>query len=259
MLNMASALAGVLLALAALFTQPVVAEIVRLDVRPGVKLPIHYVKRDGAKATLILIPGGVGGLGKLEGNEPTSPNFLVRSRKHFAEAGFNVAIMGRPRDQDDMTYELRIGTDHLADIRKIIDFVKADTGLPVWLVGTSRGSVSATAAAIAFPQDLLAGIVLSSSVVRNKPGALPDQKLANIRVPVLLIHHRQDACPICRPEDLPRVLDALKGAPVKKLVMMEGGGPTQGAACDALHHHGFIGIEREAVQAITDWLGRPGS
>lgn len=235
------------------------ADIVRLDVRPGVKLPVHYVKRDGAKATLILIPGGAGGLGRLQGNAPTSNNFLVRSRAHFAEAGFNVAVMGRPQDQDDLTYERRIGADQLADIQKLVDFVKADTGLPVWLVGTSRGSVSAAAAAIAFAPDTLAGIVLSASVVRDKPGALPDQKLANIRVPVLLVHHSRDACPICRPAELPGVLKALTGAPVKKLLMLDGGGPPQGGACEALHFHGFIGMEREAAKAITDWIAKPAS
>ena len=129
------------------------------------------------------------------------------------------------RTRADLTFELRIGTDHLSDIRKMVDFVKADTGLPVWLIGTSRGSVSATAAAIAFPPDLLAGVVLSSSVVRNKPGALPDQKLSAIRVPVLLVHHKLDACPICRPDDLAGVLDALTKAPMKKLMMLDGGGP----------------------------------
>lgn len=246
-----------LIAMFAVLATPTHADIVRLDVRPGVKLPVHYVKRDGAKATLILIPGGVGGLGKLNGNEPTSNNFLVRSRAHFADAGFNVAIMGRPQDQSDMTYELRLGADHLADIRKIVDFVKADSGLPVWLVGTSRGSVSAAAAAIAFPPDTLAGIVLSSSVVRDKPGALPEQKLANIRVPVLLVHHQRDACPICRPGDMPRVLEALTQAPVKNLVMLDAGGPPQGGACEALHFHGFIGMEREAARAITDWIAKP--
>ncbi len=236
---------------------PAHADIIRLDVRPGVKLPIHYVKRDGARATLILILGGVGGLGKLDGNEPTSQNFLVRSRTYFADAGFNVAIMGRPQDQSDLTFELRLGAEHLADIRKMVDFVKADTGLPVWLVGTSRGSVSAVAAAIAFPPDLIAGVVLAASVVRSKPGALPDQKLAAIRVPVLLLHHQRDACPICRPDDLPGVLDALTKAPVKKLVMLDGGGAPQGGVCEALHYHGFIGIEREAVRAITDWITEP--
>ena len=245
------------IAVASTLAAPAEANVIRIEVRPGVKLPIHYAKRDGARATLILIPGGVGGLGKLDGNEPTSQNFLVRSRRHFVDAGFNVAIMGRPQDQSDLTYELRIGADHLSDIRKMVDFVKADTGLPVWLVGTSRGSVSAAAAAIAFPSDLLAGVVLSSSVVRGKPGALPDQKLATIRVPVLLVHHKLDACPICRPDDLAGVLDALTKAPVKKLVMLEGGGPPQGTVCEALHYHGFIGMEREAVRSITDWIVKP--
>jgi hypothetical protein len=53
------------------------------------------------------------------------------------------------------------------------------------------------------------------------------------------------------------VLDALKQAPVKKLVMLNGGGPPQGNACEALHHHGFIGMEREAARVVTDWVIKP--
>jgi hypothetical protein len=50
----------------------------------------------------------------------------------------------------------------------LVDYLKTDSGLPIWLVGTSRGTVSATAAAIAFGNDNLSGIVLTSSVVRSK-------------------------------------------------------------------------------------------
>jgi hypothetical protein len=50
--------------------------------------------------------------------------------------------------------------------------------LSVWLVGTSRGTISAVAGAIAFGNEDLAGIVLTSSVTSVKrTGAVPAQKL----------------------------------------------------------------------------------
>ncbi|MEK7341033.1 MAG: hypothetical protein AABZ69_02320, partial [Candidatus Binatota bacterium] len=42
-----------------------------------------YMKRDGARATVVLLMGGGGGIG-LKGGVPRSQNFLVRSREHFA-------------------------------------------------------------------------------------------------------------------------------------------------------------------------------
>jgi hypothetical protein len=74
---------------------------------------------------------------------------------------------------------------------------------------------------------------------------------------VLQVHHPQDACPICAPRDLPLIVQGLARAPVKKLLLLSGGGPPSGDVCEALHHHGFIGVEAEAVDAITGWIARP--
>jgi hypothetical protein len=45
---------------------------------------------------------------------------------------------------------------------------------------------------------------------------------------------------------------------VKKLVMVDGGGDPRGDPCEALHWHGFIGMEKEAVDIIGDWIKNPG-
>ena len=39
--------------------------------------------------------------------------------------------------------------------------------------------------------------------------------------------------------------------------MLDGGGEPQGAACEALHWHGFIGMEKQAVDAIAAWIAAP--
>jgi len=232
--------------------------VIRLDTRANAQVWIYYIKREDAKATAMLLPGGGGGFGGLIDGKPSSLNFLVRSRDLFAGAGLNVAVVNRPSDKDDLDYPDRIAAEHINDLRKVVEYLKADTGLPVWLVGTSRGTVSATAAAIAFGNDTLAGLVLTSSVVnRKKVGALPTQELSAIRVPVLVVHHEQDGCIVCRPREVPAIMSGLTNAPVKKLIMVNGGEDPSGDPCGSQHYHGFIGIEKATVALVTAWMKQP--
>jgi hypothetical protein len=222
-----------------------------------VTVPLYYMKRPDAQATLVLLPGGAGGLGMKDG-VPTSANFLVRSRDLFAAGGFHVAVLGRPSDRRELGYEDRVSAEHVEDLRRAVAYLKRDAGLPVWLVGTSRGTVSATAAAIAFGNEALAGMVLTSSVTSAKnTGAVPTQDLAAIRIPVLVVHHAKDACRVCDPQGAPAIIAGLASAPVKKLVMVNGGADPSGDPCGPRHWHGYIGMEREAVALIAAWIRRP--
>lgn len=233
-------------------------QVIRLETRPGAKVAVFYMKRDGATATAVLLPGGGGGFGKIEEGKPTGNNFLVRSRDFFADAGLNVAVMNRASDKSDLDYPDRVADEHMTDIKALVDYLKTDSGLPVWIVGTSRGTVSATAAAVKFGNSDLAGIVLTSSVVNYKKiGAVPAQDIGSIKIPVLVVHHEQDGCQHCRPHEVPAIVQGLRNAPLKKLVMVNGGANPSGDPCEALHYHGFVGMEKEAVTLITDWLKRP--
>ncbi|KQV60216.1 hypothetical protein ASC95_01720 [Pelomonas sp. Root1217] len=237
----------------------VLAEDGRFDVatREGVVTPVFWQAAESARATVLLFPGGSGGFGRIEAGRPTSRNFLVRSAGEFAARGYNVAIFGKPSDTPDLGYSERISDTHMTDIREVLAAVRKKSLLPVWLVGTSRGTVSATAAAIRLQGDI-AGLVLTSSIVAwDKPGAVPRQELAAIRVPVLVLHHAKDQCRQTLPRDVGYVPRGLTAAPVKKLVMVDGGADPTGDACEALHWHGFIGMETEAVQLITGWMDRP--
>ena len=230
------------------------AETFKVDTRPDVKTSVYWEAREGASATVLLFPGGGGGFGKIENGRPTSKNFLVRSVPYFLAQGFNVAIFGKPSDSDDLEYADRIADKHMTDVRAVIDFIKQKSAAPLWIVGTSRGTVSATAAAIRY-QDALAGVVLTSSVVSyKKVGAVPTQDLAAITLPVLVVHHSRDACAICAPGEVPGILRGLTKAGDKKLVMIDGGANPTGDACEALHWHGFIGAEKEAVDAIGAYI-----
>ena len=225
--------------------------------RGGVTTAVFWEPVANAKVTVVLFPGGGGGFGKVNRGEATSRNFLVRSESYFVANGFNVAIFGRPSDSAGLSFAERISAAHMTDVRKVLEFVKAKANVPVWLVGTSRGTISATAAAID-EQGGIAGLVLTSSVVGDaRPGAVTKQNLAAIRVPVLVLHHAKDACAATNPYEVHAILQGLKNAPVKKEIMVSGGGNPAGAACGALHWHGFIGMERDAVDLIAGWIKLP--
>jgi pimeloyl-ACP methyl ester carboxylesterase len=229
------------------------------DTRPGVVMPVYRMHAPGAPATLLLLSGGTGGMGRIEDGRPTSKNFLVRSRDDFVQAGFDVAVLGLPSDKKDgLSASDRLGAEHLEDLRSVVRQLEADTGLPVWLVGTSMGTVSATAAAIAYGREELAGVVLTSSLTsRQKTGAVPTQNLAAIRIPVLVLHHAQDACTSCMPSEAAKIVRWLDNAPVRKFILVDGGEGATGNPCGPLHHHGYIGMEPEAVRLVTDWIRHP--
>ena len=80
--------------------------------------------------------------------------------------------------------------------------IKRKSPLPIWVIGTSMGTISAAAAAIQDSENLVSGVVLTSSIVAYKiPGAVPKQALEKIRVPTLVVHHENDACWACRPHE----------------------------------------------------------
>lgn len=245
---------------AAALTAPASGTVWSLPTRDGVRTTVYWEAAPNAWATVLLFPGGVGGFGKLQQNRPSSKNFLVRSAAEFREQGLNVAIFGRANGQE-LAPQDRMGAEHLQDIRQVLQAVRTHSSLPVWLVGTSRGTTSVAAAASRMPDAGLAGVVLTSSIVAPaEPGALPSLDLAAIRVPVLLVllvQHARDACPLCTPSAMPGVLARFTRAPVKQLQLVDGGAHPTGGVCHALHWHGFIGMERMAVQRITQWMRQP--
>ena len=232
-------------------------ELITLPTRAGVTVSYWHMPRADATATLVLLPGGSGGIGMRDG-QPQSGNFLVRSRELFAAQGFHVAAVGRPSDVADMDTAFRASDAHVQDLTRVVDDLRARSAVPVWLVGTSRGTVSAAAAAIALGPERVAGVVLSSSITAYKfRGAVPTQALERLRVPVLVLHHERDACKATAPHEVPLIMKGLVNAPVKKLAWARDGGPPRGDPCEAFHWHGFVGMEPQAVETITRFVRAP--
>ena len=230
--------------------------LIPLATRPDVTLSYWWMPRDGATATVLLFSGGSGGIGYRDG-EPKSGNFLIRSREEFVKAGFNVAIMGNPSDSPKLTPASRQSPEHMIDVRAVVQDLRVRSAVPVWLVGTSQGTISAAAAGI----DLGAsvdGVVLTATLTGQQfGGSVSDLALNKLVVPVLVHQHAKDGCRITPPFLAERLIPKLTATPVKKYMEVDGGQNPTGPPCEAFHHHGYIGMEPEAVAQISSWIKHP--
>ena len=100
------------------------------------------------------------------------------------------------------------------------------------------------------------GLVLTSSVTRQgreRSETVGDVRLKDVRVPTLVVHHRQDACRVTPYADTVALLRDFSAVPRRELLSFDGGSPESGP-CDARAAHGYFGIEAEVVLAIAKWI-----
>jgi len=240
--------------------EPAAGAVERVATRPGVSVPIYAYWQAAARATVVLFSGGAGGYGPIGADGwPAGGNFLIRTGKHWAGYPFNLVMIGRPSDGIDLSLGgVRIGKLHAADNLAVFKAIKERSPLPIWVVGTSMGTISATAAAIADDEGLIAGLVLTSTIAAYKvPGAVPRQDLEKIRVPTLIVHHDGDACWACSPHEVKKIAGELTNAPIKRTFFVSGGEGAAGDPCEPMHHHGFVGVREKTVDLIARWILAP--
>ncbi|MCK4826604.1 alpha/beta hydrolase, partial [bacterium] len=143
-------------------------------------------------------------------------------------------------------------------IKAVISFLrKRHPDKPLWLIGTSRGSISAANVASriqgkAGPD----GIVLTSSVTRKSRknfDSLEDIDLYSITVPTYIVHHEYDDCVVTPYDEAVELMDELSSVKVKEFKGVTGG-DTVGNPCKGKSYHGFLDIEDKVVKLIVDWV-----
>ena len=251
-----------LILLIILFTLPVHAQtptVVDVPTRPGITQRILLLQPADAKAAVILFAGGDGGIQIApDGTIQRAGNFLVRSREAFAARGLAVAVIDAPSDRQSEPFlaGFRDTDAHVADVKAVIAWLRQQLKLPVWLIGTSRGTQSAAyvATQLTPAQGGPDGVVLTSSVLADRRSrALPAMALDRIGVPVLVVHHKLDSCRVCLFTDLPLLTGKLKHLKKTDTLIFDGG-VTAGDPCGPRAHHGFNGIEAEVVAKIAAWI-----
>ncbi len=160
-------------------------------------------------------------------------------------------------DKKGLTFTYRASEEHAKDIKQAIATLHAlYPKLPIWLVGTSRGSTSAANAAATAGPGEADGLVLTSSVgIESRHGGnVLDFKLEAIRIPSLVVHHTEDGCGVTPVSGARDIKARLTGAKASDLMTFEGGDSGNGKECGAYSHHGYLGIERKVVDAISTWI-----
>jgi hypothetical protein len=235
---------------------------------------------------VMLFAGGNGRLGLTPEGAITTPlaeNFLVRSRKLFAQHNLIVAVVDTPGAQP-VSEATRWSEDYARIMTDVIGDLRSRTPVrKIWLVGTSSGTLSAASIAGLYPRYTTLppisprvvpnssrpdGVVLTASqtdegqtsattctaTIFDKPSRLP-----SINVPAYVAADRDDACPCSPPARSGEILKALKmtSARASGLFPPEGSKSHPGTStnpCSANTPHGFYRIEDDVVAAIADWV-----
>ena len=231
-------------------------KIVTIDSRASVTVGFVATQPAGStKAAAILFAGGHGKLKLWKGRGPRSKNFLVRSRRLFADRGVLTVTIDVPSDRRKEGLDDFRGTDdHRKDVGAVVKWLRNRTKAPIWLIGTSRGTVSLSHLAGKLPID---GVVFTASVTEvssRRTATALDGELENITVPTLLAHHKADDCVVTPAFGISSISDRLTKSPKVETKLFSGGTPSDERACGAISAHGFLGIEEKVVGAIVNWM-----
>ncbi len=245
--------------LSVLLLAPVVQaaeRVIELNPRPGAVLRILADQPAGtAKGSVILLAGSSGILdlspegkiGALAGNQ------LIRTRQSYLAAGYAYLAPDIASDLKGQN-AYRFKPDFANDLALVVAEARK-LGGPVHAVGTSRGAVSVAAIFnAARPERPDSAVITSGMLISQKIPAADTLGPSQIRVPVLLLRHRDDACAVTPPSDAERYKALLVNAPRVDIQTLSGGAAPKGDPCEAAHYHGFWGMDGDVVQAITAWL-----
>jgi len=239
-------------------------EIVTLTTRPGITQA--YLLADvpsNPQAVALLFPGGNGYISlRSEAGQVKydSDSFLVRSRDELVKRNVVAAVIEAASDSQSsagMSDETRLGSDHATDIvAAIAALTKQFPGIPVYLAGTSRGTISAASIGTKTATGI-AGVVLTATVFRKNQPRRGDKRtspglsgfdFASVRAPLLFVHHVNDQCYVT-----PHAAAAALAGKYP-LISVSGGRTAESDPCDALTPHGFLGKESETVEQIVNWM-----
>lgn len=248
-------------------------ERVTIATHDGTQMPYSLAQpADGVavRGAVVLLAGGDGHL-KLDAlgcPKALGGNFLVRSAGLFRDAGYLTALVDVPTDHHgvDGLAGFRNTEAHGTDLGRVVTDLRRRTKGPVWVIGTSRGTISASNVASRATGDAVPdGVVLSSALMHGTTGGLKpwtqqtvfDLPLTAIKVPVLVIGHVHDQCLRSPPGEMPRLMAQL-GSARKQMVSVEGGtapaGPASLSACEGRSPHGYFGQEAATVETIVRFM-----
>jgi hypothetical protein len=237
------------------------AEAVTIDTTFVVKTPPVRLDKPAhkARASVVLMTGG-NGLLSLDATGTiidSTGNFLIRSADLFLRHGLNVMMAdATPAHPNGLNQANRLDAAHAAELQGFINAAMNRWGKPVWVVGTSNGSIS-TVTAAGFQPALtgLKGVVLTSPVTNLNPANQPTFNLyaSRITVPTLVAWHEADHCQFSPPAGAASLFALIPSANKEKRTF-EHGHSVATDPCGAFSEHGYAGIEEKVVKQIADFI-----
>ena len=230
-------------------------QVLDLPLAQGGQQRVLYAAPAHPLATLVMLPGGAGDVGiERDGDLRHDNNFVVRSRGLWLALGYAVLI---PDALDHANLRgVRSLPEYAALVADLVAYAHTRASAPVFLLGTSQGSIAAmNGAAHAKPGDI-AGVILTESVSRmgGSHETVFDASPADVRVPALVVANHDDACNVAPPEDAPRIAAAMSHSPKVQIEYVSGGISHSHKACGSLTPHGYYGIEQTVVNLIARWM-----
>jgi len=230
-----------------------------LVLRDGRHQRVLYSSPAKPVAVVVMFPGGSGDIGLREnGRIDYRDNFVVRTRLLWVKRGYAVCVSDAI-DHANLRGE-RSSAQYAAVILELIEFVRSQAPAPVFLLGTSQGSIAAMNGAAHISSGLIAGVVLTESVSRlgGSGETVFSASPENVRVPALVVANRADRCVVATPEAAPQIAAAMSNSPSVRVVFVNGGKVGSTSACGSLTPHGYFGIETPVVDLIVRWMNDHG-
>jgi len=237
------------------------AEAVTIDTTFTVKTPPVRLDKPAHedRASVILMTGG-NGLLSLDATgtiTDSTGNFLIRSADLFLRHGLNVMMAdATPAHPGGLTQAIRLSATHAAELQGFINAAVSRWSKPVWVVGTSNGSIS-TVTAAGFQPALsgLTGVVITSPVTVLALANQPTFNLyaSRITVPTLVVWHQDDHCTFSPPAGSANLFTLIPSAH-KDSRSFDHGHSVATDPCGAFSEHGYAGIEERVVDHIADFI-----
>lgn len=236
-----------------LLSAPLMAtsEIKDIPAHSGGMQRLLLLKPERPTAVLVIFAGGDRALGiRADGSlEWGGASLLLRTSPLFVQRGFTVAIVDMPSDRLAKPIgNFRESAVHAQDIAAVIDFLRRDSKLPVWLMGTSSGTTSVLNAAIRLQKNGADGIVLATGL-----DAGSSMQLDAIRVPTLVVR-KGDPCRPVPQSDAAEIMSAFTNAPKAEELTVQSIVEKGADPCQIVPVHGYLGLENQFVDKISDWI-----
>jgi hypothetical protein len=216
---------------------------------------VLFVSPQKPKAVIVMLPGGSGNVGLTpDGDIRHDNNFVVRTRGLWVAQGYAVLIPDTI-DHDNLRGE-RSSPEYARVVDSLIGFAHDQATAPVFLLGTSQGSIAAMNGAAHARPGTLAGLILteSVSVMGGSHETVFDADPQHVRVPALVVANQDDRCDVAPPDMAPEIASAMRQAPDVKVETVSGGVSRSSKDCGSLTPHGYYGIEDQVVNLISDWM-----